>query len=104
MIRFRFGRVGVDWIKPHIPAHDRVLERAQWEGRAEPRVRVADAESLILLKLMAFRPQDQLDIAAVLTANAGGLDLDWVRQEWSKIAGPDDERTAAFERMVRDSQ
>ena len=63
--------------------------------------RVADAESLLLLKLIAFRPLDQEDIRGILTKNAGGLDLDWVRREAAEL-GLDQQRRDDFEELVQD--
>jgi hypothetical protein len=62
---------------------------------------VADAEGLLLLKLIAFRPLDQEDIRGILTKNAGELDLDWVRREAS-YAGLDQQRLDDFEQLVKD--
>jgi hypothetical protein len=94
--------VRVDWLKPVLPAFNHILSRARWEQIGEHRVRVADAEGLLLLKLIAFRPRDQEDIRGVLSTNAGSLDLDWVRREWSQIVGDGDPRTEQFEELVRD--
>lgn len=95
------GRVQVDLLKPVIPVFHRIIERATDEAFNEQVVRVADAESLLLLKLLAFRPLDQEDIRGILTKNAGGLDLDWVRKEADE-AGFDQQRLDDFEQLVVD--
>ncbi len=63
-------------------------------------LRVIDAEGLILMKLIAFRPMDQEDIRGILVANTGQLDLDWVRTE-AQQAGISHDQIAAFEEFVR---
>ena len=93
--------VHVDCLKAVIPLFHRILERARPESFGEQTVRVADAESLLLLKLIAFRPLDQEDMCGILAANAGRLDLDWVRRE-ATLAGIDVQRMTAFERMVQE--
>jgi hypothetical protein len=95
------GRVQVDLLKPVIPVFHRIIERASDEAFNEQVVRVADAEGLLLLKLLAFRPLDQEDIRAILTRNAGGLDLDWVRREAAQ-AGLDQQRLDDFEQLVQE--
>ena len=94
-------RVQVDLLKPVIPVFHRIIERASDESFREQIVRVADAESLLLLKLFAFRPLDQEDIRGILTKNTGGLDLDWVRREATE-AGLDQQRLDDFEQLVQD--
>ncbi|MBC8116366.1 MAG: nucleotidyltransferase [Candidatus Saccharimonas sp.] len=93
------GGVHVDCLKAVIPVFHRILERARPESFGEQTVRVADAEGLLLLKLIAFRPLDQEDIRGILAANAEQLDLDWVRREAS-LAGLDAQRMGDFESMV----
>ena len=95
------GGVHIDCLKAVIPVFHRILERARPEPFGEQTVRVADAEGLLLLKLIAFRPLDQEDICGILAANVDRLDLDWVRQEAS-LAGLDPQRMAEFELMVRE--
>ena len=93
------GGVHVDCLKAVIPVFHRILERARPEPFGAQTVRVADAEGLILLKLIAFRPLDQEDICGILAANANQLELDWVRRE-ATLAGLDPQRMAQFELMV----
>ena len=66
------------------------------------RICVADAEGLLLLKPIAFRPRDQEDVRGILAANPGSLDLDWVRREWSALSSPNDPKTLEFERILRE--
>lgn len=95
------GRVQVDLLKPVLPVFHRIIERASDEAFNDQVVRVADAEGLLLLKLLAFRPLDQEDIRGILTKNAGGLDLEWVRQE-ATGTGLDQQRLDSFEQFVSD--
>lgn len=93
--------IRVDLLKPVIPAFEHILRRASEEKFGEHSLRVADAEGLLLLKLLAFRPVDQDDIQAILSAHPGTLDLDWVRQE-ARQSGVSAERLADFDGMVRE--
>ena len=93
--------VRVDLLKPVIPAFQHILNRAPEEKFGEQTLRVADAEGLLLLKLLAFRPIDQDDMQALLSAHPGTLDLDWVRKE-ARQSGTSAERLADFDAMVRE--
>jgi predicted nucleotidyltransferase len=100
MVVLSFRGVRVDWLKPVLPAYQHVLDRAKdvvWLGH---RVRVASAEGLILLKLLAWRTQDQLDIENLVAAHADTLDLDWIRAEWATIADAADPRLARLAELV----
>jgi hypothetical protein len=98
---FSFGTVRIDWLKPVLPFYSRALADAQplaWsEGHS---VRVATAEGLILTKMVAFRPQDQMDIETLLTANRDTIDIGLIREEWSPFAASEAERTAWLEAAI----
>ena len=102
LLEFRRGQVRVDWIEALLPLFQRILERAKWEDIGGRPIRVADAEGLLVLKLIAMRPQDQQDIQGILTANRGSLDLNWVRRQWWAVVDEDDPTKLQFERFVRE--
>lgn len=96
----RFGDVVVDLMRPVIPAYVRVLERAVEIKVFDRFVRISSAEGLVLMKVIAMRPQDEVDIRDLLTAYADSLDLDFVRNELDAITEPDDPRRVKFEAWV----
>ena len=65
-------------------------------------IRVVTAEGLILTKMVAFRPQDQIDIDTLLTANRDNINIDLIREEWSPFAAT--ERRAHRVARSRDRQ
>jgi hypothetical protein len=92
---FRYGEVRIDWLKPVLPLYTRTLADASsitWTPGHS--VRVATPEGLILTKMVAFRPQDQADIEALLSANRDHIDLDLIHREWSAVATGEEARTA----------
>jgi predicted nucleotidyltransferase len=99
----RFADVVVDLLRPIVPAYAHVLERAITTEIRGQSVRISSAEGLIVMKLMAMRPQDQADIAELLTSYAGRLDLDFVRSELDTFTDASDPRRATFEEWVRRS-
>jgi hypothetical protein len=92
MVVLTYHGIRVDWLKPLLPVYSHVLDRATEENWLGQSIRIASVEGLILLKLLAFRTQDQLDIENLLAAKPGSLDLDWIRAEWQTVASLDDPR------------
>jgi predicted nucleotidyltransferase len=92
--------IRVDWLKPMLPIYQHVIDRAGKEEWLGTQVKVASPESLIVMKLLAFRAQDQIDLTNLLAANPGQLDLSFVRQEWLTVGEADDPRMLRFEQMV----
>jgi hypothetical protein len=92
---FRFGAVRIDWLKSVLPLYCRTLTDATelpWtEGH---QLRVAAAEGLILMKMVAFREQDQADIVTLLAANRDDIDVDLILQEWQPYADLEAPRAA----------
>jgi hypothetical protein len=98
---FLFGTVRIDWLKPILPLYARAIVDAtpmEW-SKGHP-VLVATAEGLILTKMVAFRPQDQMDIDTLLIANRDAIDVGLIREEWSAFAASEPERTAWLEDAI----
>jgi predicted nucleotidyltransferase len=99
----RFGDVVIDLLRPVIPAYAHVLDRAVSANLFGRTVRVSSAEGLIVMKLIAMRPQDQADVQDLLRSYGDRLDLDFVRAELDTFTDPEDPRRATFEQWVRES-
>jgi hypothetical protein len=94
--------IRIDWLKPVLPLYDHVLDRAVQERWLNQPIRVATADGLILIKLLAFRLQDQLDIERLLATNRKSIDIDWIRNEWQSAASLEDPRMKwLMERIVQ---
>jgi hypothetical protein len=98
---FKFGRIRIDWLKPALPLYAHALSAARlltWsEGHP---IQVVTPEGLILTKMVSFRPQDQVDIETLLTANRDMIDAQLIREEWAPFAEPEGERTAWLEACI----
>lgn len=68
------GPVRLDVIAAVHPYYERVIERARTLTVFGLEVRVACPEDVIVLKLLADRPQDRADVRAIIDAND---ELDW---------------------------
>jgi Nucleotidyl transferase AbiEii toxin, Type IV TA system len=98
---FQYGAVRIDWLKPVLPVYKLAISSATeltWSEHAT--LRVASAESLILMKMVAFRPQDQLDVVTLLSANRETINVDVVRSEWRPFADGEAERTKWLEAQI----
>ena len=97
----RFDDVLVDLMRPVLPTYAHVLDRAIDARVLGHNVRVSSAEGLIVMKMIAFRPQDEADVRDLLAAYPGTLDLAFVRAELDAITPPGDPRREKFEAWVR---
>jgi hypothetical protein len=99
----RFGDVVVDLMRPVIPVFAHVLDRARTAEVLGRVVSISSPEGLIVMKLIAMRPQDEADIRDLLAAQAGQLDVDFVRGELETFTDPGDPRRVKFESWVASS-
>ena len=100
MVALSYHGIRIDWLKSVLPAYVHVLDRATEETWLNQPIRIASAEGLILLKLLAFRTQDQVDIENLVAAHRDTLDLDWIRAEWQALASFDDPRMRRLMEIV----
>ncbi len=100
----QFANVMVDLMRPLLPAYVHVLDRAITTDILGHPVRISSAEGLIVMKLIAMRPQDEADVQDLLVAYGDGLDLDFIRSELDTFAEPDDPRRTKFDTWVRQAR
>lgn len=100
MVVLSYHGIRVDWLKAVIPAYQHILDRATEETWLGRRIRVASADGLILMKLVAARTQDWLDIENLVAAQRDSLDLNWICSEWQTLADPDDPRMTRLLELV----
>lgn len=75
------GRVRMDILFASHPFYERVVARAVRAQALGLTLTVARAEDVIVLKALAGRPQDKLDIEAIIKTQAEALDRALMRQE-----------------------
>jgi hypothetical protein len=100
MIAFNRGRVRVDWLQPVLPLFAHALNTAVLKPVLDFSLRVATPEGLILTKMVAFRPQDQADIVALLAANRDDIDVEVIHREWAPYADSEAGRTAWLDATI----
>ena len=97
MTSIRFGDVLVDLMWPVLPVYAHVLADAVRVEILGQSVRVSSIEGLIVMKLIAFQPQDEADIKDLIAAHRGRLSVDRIRAEFASVADPDDPRWAKLD-------
>lgn len=97
----RFADVIVDLMQPVLPAYSHVLDRAISTDIFGHQVRIGSAEGLIVTKLIAMRPHDEVDVQDLLAAYGGKLDVEFILAELETFTQPDDPRRAKFATWVR---
>ena len=100
MTTLSFRGLRVDWLKPVIPLYQHVLDRATEETWLGHPIRVATAEGLILIKMLAYRAQDVVDIENLVAAHRDTLDMGWIKSEWATVAAADDPRMVRVMELV----
>lgn len=86
------------WLVPFHDEVQRTVHVAEIEGRRVPFI---SAEALCVFKLLFFREKDLLDLKLLVAARADRLDHGWIRRHLVDLVG-DDERIAAWDRIVRE--
>lgn len=100
LIVFYRGRVRIDWIQPITPLYGNVLNSAERKNWEDGTLQVATTEGLILTKLLSFRPQDQVDIESLISANLN-LNVDLIHREWAIFASKEPSRTTWLNDALR---
>lgn len=75
------GDTRLDIIARSHDYYGRVLDRSIVVEAMGTRIRVACAEDIVILKVLANRPQDRLDVDAIVEAQAGKLDRALLHEE-----------------------
>ena len=100
LVVFYRGEVRIDWVQPVVALYSHVLNTASSESWLDTRLNVATAEGLILTKMVAFRPQDQVDIESLLISNRDTINLDSIRTEWAPFVPTEQERNVWLEQLI----
>src|SRR4051794_4154428 len=83
LLRYQPGGVDIDISLGALPFEEEVIERSTWIRAGNVRILLTSAEDLVIMKAVAGRPRDMMDIENVIQANPD-LDVDrirrWVRE------------------------
>lgn len=95
-----FENVRVDWLRPVLPVYQHVVDRAESLSAFGKPLSVATVEGLVICKLLADRPQDRADIAALVDTYRDRLNMNDIEQEWATIGEPDAPQLLALRALV----
>jgi Nucleotidyl transferase AbiEii toxin, Type IV TA system len=79
LLRYAPGSIDIDISLGALPFEDEIIDRSTWIDIGGLRIRVASAEDLIIMKTVAGRPRDVMDIENILQVNPD-LDIDRIRR------------------------
>jgi predicted nucleotidyltransferase len=97
----RYGGVRVDLLDAAIPVFRSAVKNAV-EGTIHGRkVRIASAEDLMVLKVIASREDDLRDVRGILATQRGRLNLEAIRESLSECCGSAE--IDGFERLVSEA-
>ena len=99
MFQVQFGHFRVDLFMPSIDFSweaKRTRARQKIEGQE---IWVLSAEALSVFKLLFFRAKDLVDLERLVAVQGDRLDVEYVREQISKMMGEDDERVAAWDQI-----
>lgn len=92
LLRYAPGNIDIDISLGALPFEDEIVDRSTWIDVGGLRLRVASAEDIIIMKAVARRPRDMMDIENIIQATPD-LDIDrirrWVREFSSVLDMPE---------------
>jgi hypothetical protein len=100
--RGRVSNLRVDVFVPAVPYYAELERRRTQTALLGKPLWIVGADDLAVLKMMFFRRKDLADVEAVLRDRGPALDRAYVRRRLVELAGPDDERVAAWDELLRD--
>jgi hypothetical protein len=98
--RLFWDRTPIDLFFSYDPLHDSSMERRRRVDFGGDEIHVLSAEDLMVYKIVFDREKDWRDLAEVVFAASGELDLGYVRSWLGRIVAESDPRLARFERLV----
>ena len=100
--RAAYGGVRVDIFLPTIDFYDAARDRRRIVKLGEQPIRIWDAESLIIFKLMFFRRKDIADIEQILRIQEKSLDCAWIEEKLATLFGRHDPRVSQWNELRRE--
>jgi predicted nucleotidyltransferase len=92
LLRYEPGNIDIDLSLGALPFEDEVIDRSTWIDVGGVDIRIASAEDVIIMKAVARRDRDMMDIENIIQANAD-LDVErvryWIREFSSVLEMPE---------------
>jgi len=97
------GSYRVDVFVPSVPFYDEALGRRARVTLADRETWVLSPESLVVFKMLFFRPKDLVDISRLLEVHRPALDVLFVRRWLVDMVGSSDVRVTKWDELTRRS-
>lgn len=97
-----FRNLRVDVFLPTLPFYEDARNRRREVMLGAQRIKIWDAETLTVFKMMFFRRKDVADVEQMLRAGGRHFDRAWVRKRIEEIYGSRDPRMAEWDELNRD--
>ena len=92
----------LDVFLPIVPFYDQARLRRKEVILGDQPVKIWDAETLCVFKMMFFRRKDVADVEQILRVQGDKLERDWVSQQLTAMYGQRDPRVAQWDELVRE--
>ena len=100
----RLGEYRVDVFVPSVPFYGEALRRRVRTRVAHCDTWVLSADTLVVFKMLFYRPKDLADVGRLLQIQRGRLDAEFVRHWLVNMLGPEDERIETWDQLVSNSR
>jgi len=100
--QIHYGPIRVDLLGAVLDVFQEIVRKACWEKIHGHRIRIASAEGLILLKLLAFRQHDLGDLWGLVAANKDTLNLKYLRSQYRQVGKMTDLCWQTFENILNE--
>lgn len=104
-----FAQVAIDGVRvdvflPTIEFYSAAKQRIQSVLLGDQPIRIWDAETLCVFKMMFFRRKDLADVEQILRTQGTNFDADWTRSQLSTIYGARDPRLASLDELIAENR
>jgi hypothetical protein len=94
------GEYRVDVFIPSVPFYAEALRRRRRVRLAHRDTWVLSADTLIVFKMLFYRPKDLVDVQRLIEIQGDAVDRGFVRQSLIDMLGPDDERIRSWDDLM----
>jgi hypothetical protein len=98
--RVRFQGIQLDVFLPTIPFYQKAKERRRAVILRGQSIKIWDAETLCVFKMMFFRLKDLADVEQIIQVQGDRLDRSWVLEQIVEIHGQRDPRVARWQELA----
>ena len=95
-----YKKISIDILLPSIPFFRKILKgskKVEMFGKVVP---VIDVNDLIILKSIAFREQDKVDIKGIVAAGSERIDISYIHSQIKTLYGPHSKKLKQIQKLL----